>query len=47
MALEELRSTFIKVFNTQELVEALAKKLPFENYKLESIQGSIKNSKPL
>lgn len=41
MGLEELRSTFIKVFNTQELV------VPFENYKLESIQGSIKNSKPL
>lgn len=45
MALEELRSKFINVFNTQELIETLSEKLPFDDFKIENVQGSIKQFK--
>ncbi|XP_066933770.1 uncharacterized protein [Clytia hemisphaerica] len=47
MNLEGLRSTFINVFDTQELVETLMDKLPFgkDEFKIISVNGSVKRLK--
>ena len=45
MALEELRNTFINVFDTKELMETLIDKLPFKEFKVVSVQGSVKKFK--
>ena len=45
MALEELRNTFINVFGTKELMETLIDKLPFKEFKVVSVQGSVKKFK--
>ena len=47
MNLEELRSTFINVSNTEELIETVTDKLPFDEdqFKIEMVQGSVKRFK--